>query len=232
MPSVVILVGGSTGQIGAIVAGGLAGLVLCREPVSWIEVLGLPKWLGLVYLAAFVVLLLALPVLRGFISWQGVTTADAFYRAGALVFGGGHVTLPLLETEVVRTGLVSADRFLAGYGMAQAVPGPLSAFATYLGVILQPPPNGFTGVAIALVFVFLPGFLLLVGVLLFWDKFWTQPNAQAAICGANAAVVGILGAALYSPVWTNAIIGTYEFALALTCFTLLVALKCPAVSIG
>ncbi|WP_313608694.1 chromate efflux transporter [Rhizobium sp.] len=227
---VVILVGGSTGQIGAIVAGGLAGLLLCREPVSRIEGelrFGVPKWLGLFCLVAFVVLLLALPVLRGFISWQGVTTADAFYRAGALVFGGGHVILPLLETEVVQTGWVSADQFLAGYGMAQAIPGPLSAFAAYLGAILQPPPNGFAGAVIALVFVFLPGFLLLVGALPLWDEFRTKPNAQAAIRGANAAVVGILGAALYSPVWTSAIIGTYEFALALTCFVLLTVWQTP-----
>lgn len=227
---VAVLVGGSTGQIGAIVSGGLAGLVLCRQPVSRIEGelrFGVPKWLGLTCLATFVVLFFALPVLSGVISWQGVTIADAFYRAGALVFGGGHVVLPLLETEVVRTGWVSAEQFLAGYGMTQAVPGPLFTFAAYLGAVLQPPPNGFLGAAIALVFVFLPGFLLLVGTLPFWDDLRTKPNAQAAIRGANAAVVGILGAALYSPVWTSAIIGPYEFALALTCFVLLTVWKTP-----
>jgi chromate transporter len=152
---------------------------------------------------------------------------DSFYRAGALVFGGGHVVLPLLESGVVRPGWVSTDQFLAGYGAAQAVPGPLFTFAAYLGAVLVPQPHGLLGATIALIAIFLPGFLLLVGVIPFWNAFRARPAAQALIRGTNAAVVGILGAALYQPVWTRAIVGPYEFALALTCFVLLLAWKCP-----
>jgi chromate transporter len=152
---------------------------------------------------------------------------DAFYRAGALVFGGGHVVLPLLEAETVAPGWVSADAFLAGYGAAQAVPGPLFTFAAYLGAVLGPEPNGVAGAAIALLAVFLPGFLILVGVLPFWEDLRRVVAAQAAMQGANAAVVGILGAALYSPVFTGAIGDARDFALALACFVLLVAWKTP-----
>src|SRR5690606_17225319 len=152
---------------------------------------------------------------------------DAFYRAGALVFGGGHVVLPLLEAETVAPGWVGRDDFLAGYGAAQAVPGPLFTFAAYLGAIMTPEPNGMAGAAIGLVAIFLPGFLLLIGALPFWDAFRTRPAAQAAMRGTNAAVVGILGAALYDPVWTSAIFGPRDFALALTGFVLLTVWNAP-----
>lgn len=162
---------------------------------------------------------------------QGLAVFDAFYRAGALVFGGGHVVLPLLESQVVRTGWVSASDFLAGYGAAQAVPGPLFTFAAYLGTILDPSPNGLIGAAVALVAIFVPGFLLLVGAVPYWDAFRARPSAQALMRGTNAAVVGILGAALYQPVWTSAIVGPYEFALAVTCFVLLMVWKAPPWSV-
>jgi len=144
-----------------------------------------------------------------------------------LVFGGGHVVLPLLQAEVVQPGWVTTDLFLAGYGAAQAVPGPLFTFAAYLGAVIRPEPNGLLGASISLVGVFLPGLLLVVGALPFWDAFRQRPLAQAAMRGANAAVVGILGAALYHPVWTSAILSTYDFSLALVGFVLLTVWAAP-----
>ena len=176
-------------------------------------------------LVLFTMLLLLLPFAAGM--GQGIALFDSFYRAGSLVFGGGHVVLPLLQAEVVMSGSVSNDAFLAGYGIAQAVPGPLFTFAAYLGAIMEPVPNGIIGSLIALVAIFLPGFLLLTGALPFWDEFRTRPIAQAAMRGANAAVVGILAAALYDPVWTSAILTPYDFALGLTGFILLTVWKAP-----
>ena len=225
-----ILVAGSLGQIAAIAAGGLAGLLVCRGgadadgpslsfPVS--------RSGGMAALVVFALLLAGLPLAAAATASQGVALFDAFYRAGALVFGGGHVVLPLLDAEVVQGGWMDADRFLAGYGAAQAVPGPLFTFAAYLGAVVEPAPNGIIGASVALVAIFLPGFLLLVGVLPFWNALRVRRGAQAAMRGANAAVVGILGAALYDPVFTGAIAGPYDFALALTCFVLLMAWRCP-----
>ncbi|WP_274426037.1 chromate efflux transporter [Chelativorans sp. YIM 93263] len=227
---IVVLTASAVGQVAAIFIGGLAGLWLCRsqgEAVSGHVSFPVSHTVGALALAAFFLLLVGLPLVAGALSLQWVAVFDAFYRTGALVFGGGHVVLPLLEAEVVRSGWVSADEFLAGYGAAQAIPGPLFTFAAYLGTVLGPQPNGLAGAATALVAIFLPGFLLLIGVIPFWDAFRARPAAQAFMRGANAAVVGILGAALYQPVWTSAIIGPYEFALALTCFVLLAAWKCP-----
>jgi chromate transporter len=143
------------------------------------------------------------------------------------VFGGGHVVLPLLEAEVVSTGLVGSDEFLAGYSAAQAVPGPLFTFAGYLGALAEPGPGGIAGAALALVAIFLPGFLILIGVLPFWHALRARPLAQGFIRGASAAVVGILAAALYDPVFTSAIIDPATFALAVACFVLLVVAKAP-----
>jgi chromate transporter len=152
---------------------------------------------------------------------------DAFYRSGALVFGGGHVVLPLLQAQVVTPGWVSNEAFLAGYGLAQAVPGPLFTFAAYLGAVMNLPPNGFAGAIIALVALLLPGMLLVYGMLPFWDAMRTRASAQAAMRGTNAAVVGILGAALYNPVWTSAVSSPHDFALALAGFLLLAVWKLP-----
>ncbi|WP_186436914.1 chromate efflux transporter [Vreelandella titanicae] len=225
----VVLVSGPLGQVAAIVLGGLAGLALCRDSAAVIasESLHFPvtRKAGMVALGVFAGLLILLPLLAGVAAWLGI--ADAFYRSGALVFGGGHVVLPLLEAEVVQSGWVTPDEFLAGYGAAQAVPGPLFTFAAYLGALL-PGINGLVGALLALLAIFIPGFLLLVGVLPFWNQFRQWGSAQALMRGANAAVVGILGAALYQPVWTSAIIGAEEFALALTGFLLLTVWKLPA----
>jgi chromate transporter len=218
---------GAFGQIGAILLGMFAGLALGRGRGDAIGHLDIPvsRGFGLACLALFFGLLVLLPLAAG--QSQSFAVIDAFYRAGALVFGGGHVVLPLLEAEVVRSGWVSADDFLAGYGATQAVPGPLFTFAAFLGSVLKPAPIGIVGAALALVSVFAPGFLILLGTLPFWDRFRTRPRAQSLMQGANAAVVGILAAALYSPVFTNAIVGLPEFALAAGCFILLMAWKCP-----
>lgn len=226
---VVVMVSGPLGQVTAIVLGGIAGLALCRSIAAATpsEPLQFPvsRRAGTVALGLFAALLILLPLLAGSAAWLAV--ADAFYRSGALVFGGGHVVLPLLEAEVVQSGWITADEFLAGYGAAQAVPGPLFTFAAYLGALL-PGMNGVVGALLALLAIFIPGFLLLVGVLPFWNHFRRWQSAQALMRGANAAVVGILGAALYQPVWTSAIIGPYEFVLALTGFLLLTVWKLPA----
>ena len=227
---IAVFAAGSVGQIAAIVMGGLAGLWLCRggaTPTAGHLMFAVPKKIGAAALALFFLLLLLLPVLSAAAGSQGLALFDAFYRAGALVFGGGHVVLPLLEAEVVRPGWVSEDAFLAGYGAAQAVPGPLFSFAVYLGAVMVPELNGVAGAVIGLIAIFLPGFLLLIGALPFWDAFRTRPFAQAAMRGANAAVVGILGAALYDPVWTSAIFSPQDFALALVGFTLLTVWKAP-----
>ncbi|WP_404471276.1 chromate efflux transporter [Vreelandella venusta] len=225
----VVLVSGPLGQVAAIVLGGVAGLLFCRESAAAAtnDSLHFPvtRRVGTLALLIFAGLLLLLPLLAASAGWLNVV--DAFYRSGALVFGGGHVVLPLLEAEVVQSGWVTADEFLAGYGAAQAVPGPLFTFAAYLGALLPGIPS-VIGALLALLAIFVPGFLLLVGVLPFWNQFRQWSSAQALMRGANAAVVGILGAALYQPVWTSAILGPYEFVLALTGFMLLTVWKLPA----
>lgn len=223
------LVPGAAGMLGAIVAGAVAGLVLCRgEAGAPACVLHLPlsRAGGLAALAAFAGLLVLLPILAG--QSQALAVLDSFSRAGALVFGGGHVVLPLLEGEVVARGWVSHDAFLAGYGAAQAVPGPLFTFATYLGAVLDPAPNGWAGAALALVAVFLPGFLILAAALPFWNALRARPAPQAMMRGANAAVVGILGAALYDPIFTTAVLNARDLGLAVACIVLLMVWKAPA----
>jgi len=226
----VVFVAGAFGQVLALAVGAVAGLVFCRaETAGQASHLSfrVPKTVGFVSLASFALLLVFLPLLAASDASQGVSLFDAFYRAGALVFGGGHVVLPLLQSEVVSNGWVTKDAFIAGYGATQAVPGPLFTFAAYLGAVVGPQPNGLAGAAIALVAIFLPGMLLLVGALPFWEGFRKRLLSQAAMRGANAAVVGILGAALYDPVWTSAIFTAKDFTLALAGFILLTVWKTP-----
>lgn len=225
---IVIFEDGSIGQIAAIIVGSLGGLILCRATVGpTVGHLTFPvsKTAGTISLLLVALILTALPIAAGATQW--VALFDSFFRAGSFVFGGGHVVLPLLQAEVVNAGAVSNDTFLSGYGMAQAVPGPLFTFAAYLGAVMEPFPYHLTGAALALVAVFLPGFLLLIGMLPFWDALRSRPRAQALMRGANAAVVGILGAALYDPVWTSAILSPHDFALGLTGFILLAVWKVP-----
>lgn len=226
----VVFLAGAFGQILALAVGAIAGLAFCRNgavrEAAHLQ-FQVPKSVGYIALTAFILLLGLLPLLAAIAGSQGLSLFDAFYRAGALVFGGGHVVLPLLQSEVVATGWVTEDAFIAGYGATQAVPGPLFTFAAYLGAVVGPQPNGVFGAAIALVAIFLPGMLLLIGALPFWEGFRRHLLAQAAMRGANAAVVGILGAALYDPVWTSAIFTPKDFTLALAGFILLTVWKTP-----
>ena len=227
---IVVFFTGSFGQIAAISLGACAGLWLCRgdvAPVSGHLNFPVSQRAGTMALALFAALLLILPIVVPATGSQAVALFDAFYRSGALVFGGGHVVLPLLQAQVVTPGWVSNEAFLAGYGVAQAVPGPLFSFAAYLGAVTGPPPNGLAGAALALFALQLPGMLLVYGMLPFWDAMRTRPAAQAAMRGTNAAVVGILAAALYSPVWTSAVLTPRDFAIALTGFLLLTVWKLP-----
>jgi chromate transporter len=228
--AIVVFFAGSFGQIAAIALGACAGLWLCRgdvAPVSGHLNFPVSQRAGIIALALFAALLLIPPVFVPATGSQALALFDAFYRSGALVFGGGHVVLPLLQAQVVTPGWVSNETFLAGYGLAQAVPGPLFTFAAYLGAVMGPPPNGPAGAALALVALQLPGMLLVYGMLPFWDAMRTRPAAQAAMRGTNAAVVGILGAALYSPVWISAVLTQRDFALALGGFLLLTVWKVP-----
>jgi len=220
----------SIAQIAAIAFGGIAGLYLCRgaeAPTEGHIALAVSRTTGLIALAAFFLVLLGLPILRGFVGSQALALFDAFYRSGALVFGGGHVVLPLLREGFVTPGWVSDDAFLAGYGAAQAIPGPLFTFAAYLGAVVRPPPHGIAGAILGLIAIFLPGMLILVGTLPFWDAFRRRTAAQAAMRGVNAAVVGLLGAALYNPVWISTVKEPADFAVALIGFTLLTAWRAP-----
>ncbi len=224
---------GSFGQMGALALGGLAGLWLCRAlvDVTVPDRLAMPisRRAGAVFLTAFFALLLLPPLLQA--GHEPIAVFDAFYRSGALVFGGGHVVLPLLRDAVVRPGWVSDSAFLAGYGAAQAVPGPLFTFAAYLGAVMTAGPGGVLGAALALAAIFLPGLLLLLGTLPFWDALRSRARAQAAMRGVNAAVVGVLAAALYTPVWTSSVHRPADFALALTCFVLLAVWRVPPLAI-
>lgn len=228
--AVALLVAGWLGQILALVLGAVAGLLLCRTTTGTTEgALRFPvsRGIGIACLALYALLLGAGPLLVALTSAPGVRLFEAFYRAGALVFGGGHVVLPLLQAGVVDPGWVTDHQFLAGYGAAQAVPGPLFTLAAYLGVLSTGGPQGVLGAVIALVGIFLPGILLLVGVMPLWNTLRARVWAQALMRGANAAVVGILGAALYTPVATSAITGPGHAALALVCLALLVVGKIP-----
>ncbi|HWL31446.1 MAG TPA: chromate efflux transporter [Xanthobacteraceae bacterium] len=218
------------GQVGTIVLGGLAGLMLPRTAVAPDRValrVGVSRRWAVAALGLFAALLIGLPLLAAATGDPIVQRIDSFYRSGSLVFGGGHVVLPLLQAEVVPRGWVNNDTFLAGYGAAQAVPGPLFTFAAYLGAVMRPGPSGWFGGLICLVAVFLPSFLLIVGALPFWETLRRQPFAQSLLRGVNAAVVGLLLAALYHPVWTAGILSGRDYALALAAFLLLFMWKTP-----
>jgi chromate transporter len=227
---IILFNGSSIAQIGSIVLGGVLGLWLCRgapPPAEAHIATPVSRRAGLVALTAFFVLLMALPILQSFLISPGIALFDAFYRSGALVFGGGHVVLPLLREAFVAPGWVSDDAFLAGYGAAQAIPGPLFTFAAYLGTVVGPSPHGVAGAVLGLVGIFLPGILILLGALPFWDAFRKRANAQAAMRGVNASVVGLLGAALYNPIWTTSVKTPEDFGVALVGFVLLTAWRAP-----
>jgi chromate transporter len=213
-------------QVLIILAAALVGLWLYRKQVIQ-DVpnlqIAVSRTFGIVCLVIFFGLLIVLPLIRQWGEAGWLAMFDSFYRSGSLVFGGGHVVLPLLEREVVPTGWVGKEDFLAGYGAAQAVPGPLFTFAAYLGAMA----GGISGAVIATIAIFLPAFLLILGALPFWSGLRKSPKIQGALVGINAAVVGILLAALYDPLWTTAILGPMDFALAAILFIMLVYWKLP-----
>ncbi|MGO8692303.1 MAG: chromate efflux transporter [Rectinemataceae bacterium] len=210
---------------GAVAGSLLFGVGLHDEPVD--HGLQAPRGhaAALACLIAFALILVGLPVLRSLTHSQAIALVDSFYRSGSLVFGGGHVVLPLLRQEVVPPGWISDATFLSGYGAAQAVPGPLFTFAAYLGAVSGPAPNGIIGAAIALSAIYLPSFLLVAGLLPFYNFLRSRRAVRAALSGVNATVVGILLAALYTPVWTSAMKAPADFALALAAFLLLTVWK-------
>lgn len=218
------------GQITVIVASAILGVVLFEpEQLSDHEPLPLtvPRRTGLIFLTLFLALLAGLPVLAGIFPSQTLSLVDSFYRAGALVFGGGHVVLPLLQAEVVPPGWVGNEAFLAGYGAAQAVPGPLFTFSAFLGASMTTAPSGAIGAAVCLFAIFAPSFLLVVAALPFWEGLRRNSRVQTALAGINAAVVGLLLAALFTPVWTSAIYKPQDFALGLVAFVALMFWKLP-----
>ncbi len=231
LAALVILVSGQAWvQILVVALGAAAGFALCRDVKAVPDGGVQPRFgpgLGWTLLALFALLLVGLPLASPG-HFGIVSVAEAFYRAGALVFGGGHVVLPLLEESVVKPGWITSDEFLAGYGAAQAVPGPLFTLAAYLGARLPDGQGGMLGASVALAAIFLPGFLLVAGVLPLWRIIASRPMASRAVAGVNAAVVGLLGAALYDPVWTSAVRGPVDLAIALVGFTLLVAWRASA----
>ncbi|HMJ50313.1 MAG TPA: chromate efflux transporter [Burkholderiales bacterium] len=231
LAAVLVLVWSSAwGQILAILLGGLFGLLFLKTDVLY-QHSALPIPLGRVSaifcICLFAVLLVGIPILAGLVHNHTIALIDSFYRTGSLVFGGGHVVLPLLQTAVVPPGWISKDMFLAGYGAAQAVPGPLFTFSAYLGTVMQPAPNGWTGGIICLVSVYMPSFLLLIGILPFWEMIRKAVTVRRALMGVNAAVVGLLLAAFYNPVWTSGILSVSDFILGLIAFGLLSFWKVP-----
>lgn len=186
------------------------------------------RGLGIAALVVFFALLLGLPLLRS-ADGQPIALFDTFFRAGSLVFGGGHVVLPFLHSSVVEPGWVTNDQFLAGYGAAQAVPGPLFTFAAYLGAIAGPMPNGVAGAVIALVAIFLPSFLLILGALPFWAWLRASTGVRRALTGTNAAVVGVLLAAFYSPIWTSAVSDPLDVVVAAGALALLLTGRVPPI---
>jgi chromate transporter len=220
----------AVGQLSSIAVAGVVGSILFPGTVSSSSPhmrFPIGKKTAIAAWIIFFTLLLGLPLLRQIAPSHGLEVFDSFFRVGSLVFGGGHVVLPLLQTEVVGPGWVTNEQFVAGYGAAQAVPGPLFTFAAYLGAVMGPEPNGWAGAFLTLVAIFLPSFLLIAGALPFWDFLRSVPVFQSTLKGVNAAVVGLLLAALYTPVWTSAIHSAADFGLGLVAFGLLVFWQCP-----
>ena len=218
-------------QVGMIIVGALLGWALLRAdaPTDHVELgVRVNRGVAIAALVLFFTALIGLPLLAAAFPSQTMALVDSFFRAGSLVFGGGHVVLPLLQSEVVPPGWVSNDAFLAGYGAAQAVPGPLFTFAAFLGTVMGVEPNGVKGAIICLLAIFASSFLLVIGVMPFWDSLRRVGAVQNALMGVNAVVVGLLLAAFYNPVWISGILSATDFALALAAFTLLVFWKTPA----
>ena len=220
-------------MFGAMALAGIAGFFVCRSPSTTendeprfrVRLRPAVGWLSL---AVFVMLLAGLPIFAAFTGNATVGLIDTFYRAGSFVFGGGHVVLPLLQAETVQTGLVEPGAFLAGYGAAQAVPGPLFTFAAFLGAVTTGGPSGLLGASIALLAIFLPSALLVMGVLPFWERLRRAPRVQRVLTGVNSGVVGLLAAALYDPVFTAGVTNAASLVVAALAFVALTSWKTPA----
>lgn len=228
------LIHGSFGQLLMIFIGGMIGLIFftpAKNLPAYELSVPLKKCSGLIILLLFFVLLTLLPLLSYYSNNYLLHLFSSFYRIGSLVFGGGHVVLPLLQAEVVPSGWVSNSTFLAGYGAAQAIPGPLFTFAAFLGAVSNQFPNGWIGGSIALSAIFLPSFLLIIGVLPIWESVRQHPSMQRAIIGINASVVGLLLAAFYNPIWSTAILSLHDYLLAMVSFFLLEFWKMPVLII-
>jgi chromate transporter len=228
--AVVLLWSTAFGQVAAIILGACGGLLFlreCRADSSAAAPFQVNRTVGLAAFALFLLFLFGLPVLRWLIPAQPIALFDSFYRAGSLVYGGGHVVLPLLQQQVVPAGWLTNDEFLAGYGVAQAVPGPLFTFAAYVGFASHIAPNGAVGGLLALIAIFLPGFLLVTAALSAYQRLRENSRFRSALLGVNAAVVGILGAALYNPVWTSAVQRPADLVVSLAAFGLLQLWKVP-----
>lgn len=227
----VLLVPSALGQVSVIAIAAIIGLILFK-PEKTMAQDSLPitvrRRVGLFWLSLFFTLLIGLPLLATLYPTHTLSMIDTFFRAGSLVFGGGHVVLPLLQAEVVPAGWVSNDTFLAGYGATQAVPGPLFTFSAFLGSSMNQAPNGWLGGMVCLLAIFAPSFLLVMGALPFWESLRQNLRTRAALSGVNAAVVGLLLAALYQPVWTSAIFEAKDFGLALIALVALIFWKLPA----
>jgi chromate transporter len=226
--SIVLFVHRPLSQMAAIAVGALLGLIVCRgttprhsTPLN----ISLPRHASSVAITLFLFLLFVPALALAARPSQALAIFHAFYRTGALVFGGGHVVLPLLQSATVAPGWIDTPTFLAGYGSAQALPGPLFTFAAYLGALLQPKPNGLAGAVIALTAIFLPGLLLVIAVLPFWSRLRSDPTTQSLLAGVNAGVVGILAAALYSPLWTSTVKAPLDYALVLMALLALIVGK-------
>lgn len=229
--ALVLLFPSAFAQIAAIILAGLIGWRLLPDPNSLPHTpvaVRLSRTSGAIALAAFALLLVLLPLAAGSLEIHALKLFDSFFRAGALVFGGGHVVLPLLKSEVVNPGWVNANSFMAGYGAAQAIPGPLFTFSAYLGAVSTVPPSGWAGACLCLTAAFLPSFLLVFGALPFWERLRNLRGMRAAMQGINASVVGLLLAALYNPVWTSAVTSAADFAAALVIFLLLMFWRTPS----
>ncbi len=228
--AIVLLLPSVWTQVGVIVLAAIVGIVFMKpiaNQESAMPIASGKRRFGAVALLVFVLLLVTLPIMANSLESQTLSLVDAFYRSGSLVFGGGHVVLPLLQAEVVPTGWVNHETFLAGYGITQAVPGPLFTFAAFLGASMNQNPTGWLGGMIALVAIFLPSFLLVLGALPFWETLRNNVLMQKALLGINAVVVGILLAALYDPVWTSAIHSSKDFSLAIVALIALMVWKVP-----
>jgi chromate transporter len=230
--AIILLYDHPISQLAAIALGAILGLAFCRKPRHQLPApdIPLPRYTTPIALTLFLLLLIAPPLILMSHPYPSLAIFRGFYRTGALVFGGGHVVLPLLQAVTVTPGWIDNGTFLAGYGGVQALPGPVFTFSAYLGALIKPGPQGLPGAALALVAIFLPGLLLALAALPFWERLRVNSHAQALLAGINGAVVGVLGAALYHPLWTTAVHSPIDFAVVLAAaFALIIAKIRPVI---